>query len=126
MVVELLAKQTRAQSSLPHTAAGNEAMESAVQQVIPWFGSVHSVELTLASEAIGKTLAEIGLRGRTGATVVAIQRGPGMFIPAADEALQIGDVLALTGSAHAIKAAQLVLAAPGGHLDGHTELMINR
>jgi CPA2 family monovalent cation:H+ antiporter-2 len=120
MVVELLSKQTRGQKMAP------EILENAVEQAIPWFGEVHSVELLPGSESIGKTLAEIGLRGRTGATVVAIRRGKGVVMPAADEALSSGDILALTGSDHAIAAARLVLAPPGGPSDGHTELMIQR
>lgn len=121
MVVELLAKQSRGQQKV-----APEQLDHAVEQAIPWFGEVHSVELLPGSEAIGKTLAEIGLRGRTGATVVAIRRGKAMVMPAADEALFSGDILALTGTDHAIAAARLVLAPPGGAGDGHTELMIQR
>jgi CPA2 family monovalent cation:H+ antiporter-2 len=127
MVVAMLAKQSRGEAG-PIVAPEHAEAEArnAVEQVMPWFGALHSVELERASEAVGRTLAELGLRGRTGATVVAIRRGSKVFVPAADEALQAGDVLALTGSEQAIRLAKLVLAAPGGQLDAHTEMMISR
>jgi len=68
------------------------------------------------SPAVGKTLAELNLRGVTGATVLAVTReGGGVVVPTAQERLRAGDVLALAGSHEAIDAAKkLLLRTRGG------------
>jgi CPA2 family monovalent cation:H+ antiporter-2 len=70
---------------------------------------------------VGRTLAELDLRGLTGATVLAITRRAGaVLVPTASETLEPGDVLALAGTEEAIAAAQALLrgseAAPGQDL----------
>ncbi len=53
-----------------------------------------------ANPAVRKTLAEIDIRGRTGASVIAILRGPQMLAsPEAEMVLQAGDVIGLLGQA---------------------------
>lgn len=62
--------------------------------------------------AVGKTLAEISLRGLTGATVVAIQRGDeSVLVPSGRERLLAGDVLAIAGTHDAVEAAKELLSA---------------
>jgi CPA2 family monovalent cation:H+ antiporter-2 len=62
--------------------------------------------------AVGRTLAELDLRARTGATVVTIQRhGQRVVLPTGHERLEPGDVLALVGSEEALARALGVLAA---------------
>jgi CPA2 family monovalent cation:H+ antiporter-2 len=88
---------------------------TAVQDLMPGLGGTVAVQLHGGSRGVGKSLAKLDLRGRTGATVLAISRGGRSIVsPAADEELQAGDVLALTGSADAIEAAREALtgAAP--------------
>jgi CPA2 family monovalent cation:H+ antiporter-2 len=64
------------------------------------------------SEAAGQTLGHLNLRGRTGATVVALSRdGQRMPLPTATTLLQAGDMLALTGSGNAIGVAATLLRA---------------
>jgi CPA2 family monovalent cation:H+ antiporter-2 len=64
------------------------------------------------STAIGQSLAELNLRGRSGATVLAISRdGESIVVPAAGERLQAGDVLALAGTHEAIDAAKALLSS---------------
>ena len=64
---------------------------------------------------MGRTLAELNLRGMTGATVLAIQRDEGgAVVPTAQEVLRAGDVLALAGTHEAIGAARAVLEAAQG------------
>jgi CPA2 family monovalent cation:H+ antiporter-2 len=59
---------------------------------------------------VGKTLAELNLRGLTGATVLAIIRKAGNIpYPTAKEVLRAGDLLALTGTQEAIEAAKQLL-----------------
>ena len=66
------------------------------------------------SPAVGKTLAGINLRGRTGATVLAIRRGgEGLLVPTGRELLQADDVLAVAGTHESVDAARALLAEPG-------------
>lgn len=78
-----------------------------VEQMLPGLGDLVAVPLAERSPAVGKTLAQLNLRGRTGATVLAITRPEGAVLaPGAQERLRAGDVLALAGSGDAIAAAK--------------------
>jgi monovalent cation:H+ antiporter-2, CPA2 family len=92
------------------TAQGQPQPLSQIESVLPGFGGLVSVTLDPASGAVGKSLAELNLRARTGATVLAISRGEGGFAtPEPQEPLRAGDILALTGSDDAIAAARSVV-----------------
>jgi CPA2 family monovalent cation:H+ antiporter-2 len=81
-----------------------------VQDLMPGLGATVAVQLTAASRGVGRSLAELDLRGRTGATVLAIRRdGAPIPSPGAAERLREGDVLALTGTADALDAARTAL-----------------
>jgi monovalent cation:H+ antiporter-2, CPA2 family len=81
-----------------------------LENVLPGFGGLVSVTLADGSDAIGKSLAQLDLRAKTGATVLAIGRsGGGFATPTPNEPLQSGDVLALTGSEEALTAAKAAL-----------------
>jgi CPA2 family monovalent cation:H+ antiporter-2 len=81
-----------------------------VQDLMAGLGGTVAVQLQRSSRGVGKSLAALDLRGRTGATVLAISRdGTSIVSPSATERLQAGDVLALTGSADAIEAARSLL-----------------
>jgi CPA2 family monovalent cation:H+ antiporter-2 len=83
---------------------------SEVQAILPGFEGLTPLALSAGAPAIGKTLAELDLRAKTGASVLAISReGGGVANPRPDEPLRAGDVLALAGSAEAIAAARLLL-----------------
>jgi CPA2 family monovalent cation:H+ antiporter-2 len=83
-----------------------------IETMLPGFGGLVSITLADTSSAVGKSLAELNLRARTGATVLAIGRGGGGFAtPTPSEALAAGDVLALTGSDDALEAAKRTLGA---------------
>jgi CPA2 family monovalent cation:H+ antiporter-2 len=65
------------------------------------------VEIESGSVAAGRTLADLDLRGLTGATALAISRGEaGVAAPTGREILRAGDVLALAGSSDAIERAR--------------------
>jgi CPA2 family monovalent cation:H+ antiporter-2 len=84
-----------------------------VEQLLPGLGDLVAVPLTASSAAVGKTLAQLNLRGRTGATVLAITRTEGAVLaPGAQERLRAGDVLALAGTTEAIAAAKARLSGP--------------
>ncbi|HET9553708.1 MAG TPA: cation:proton antiporter [Anaeromyxobacteraceae bacterium] len=110
VIVEALAHQA---ASHEHEAADatRDALAQ-VKQILPGIGDPVAVKLEGGSAAVGLTLAAIGLRGQTGASVLAIWRPEGgVMIPSAGEALREGDVLALAGSREAIAAAVELLGA---------------
>ena len=81
-----------------------------VQDLMPGLGATVAVQLTPSCRAVGKTLGELDLRGKTGATVLAIRRdGAAIPNPTAEDRLAAGDVLALTGTADALAAARAAL-----------------
>ena len=62
------------------------------------------------SFAVGKTLAQLNVRGLTGASVLAIVRGEeNVIMPSATEHLRVGDMLALVGTREAVNAATVLL-----------------
>lgn len=104
-IVEALSSQSRLQ---PADAPSKELAD--IHALLPGMGEPVPVRLEHTSSAVGKTLAEINLRGLTGATVLAIRRGnDAVVVPTAQEILRAGDVLALAGTHEAIEAASGVL-----------------
>jgi monovalent cation:H+ antiporter-2, CPA2 family len=84
---------------------------SQVHKVLPGIGEPVLFRLTKQSAAVGKSLAQLNLRGITGATVLVITRGGrGLLIPTPEEVLKVGDILALAGSHAAIDEAKALLA----------------
>jgi CPA2 family monovalent cation:H+ antiporter-2 len=107
VIVEALA----AQSHVKGASTEPPALDT-VHSMLPGLGELSPVRLEATSAAIGKTLAELNLRGLTGATVLALQRGEeGVLIPTAQEILRHGDVLALAGTQEAVEAAKRLLQA---------------
>ena len=115
-----------------HVRAGSEAVAAAIAaaarsgadevtkpnaglpQVIAGLGAPVAIRLGDTSPAVGATLSRLNLRGRTGATVLAIARGEKAIIaPTASERLEAGDVLAVAGSVESIEAARSVLLSGG-------------
>jgi CPA2 family monovalent cation:H+ antiporter-2 len=117
-IVEVLAAATprrpRAATEPPPPEEVAEANAlSAIETVLPGLGTPTAVRVTAASALVGKTLAATNLRGATGATVLAIQRGATSIpVPAPTDEILVDDVLALAGSSEAIAAATALLAPP--------------
>jgi CPA2 family monovalent cation:H+ antiporter-2 len=106
LVLDSLAAQTRAPAQAPQE--GRSFAD--VHQLLPGLGTLAAVRLATESPAVGRTLAQLKLRGRTGATVLAVTRAAGgVIVPTAKERLQVGDVLALAGTHEAIAAATAAL-----------------
>jgi CPA2 family monovalent cation:H+ antiporter-2 len=102
LIVEVLARQGSTASASPEALAE-------VSAILPGLDAV-PIALAKGSPAIGKSLAELDLRAKTGASVLAIRRdGGGAATPSPHETLREGDILALTGSADAIATARGVL-----------------
>lgn len=133
VIVEALVNQAKNGGATAEGAAASpEAHASSLEsihQLLPGLGEPASLRLLPDSPAVGKSLAELNLRGITGATVLAIHRHAGsdsagsdskrngsgdasLYVPTADDVLQAGDVLALAGSHAAIDAARALLAPP--------------
>ena len=109
-VVELLAAQ--AQSPLGEDESGHSShSHSALPPVLPpalasGMGGMVTHHVEPSDPSVGKSLAQLNLRGLTGATVLAISRESGSVAsPGAKEVLRPGDVLALLGDATSIKSA---------------------
>jgi CPA2 family monovalent cation:H+ antiporter-2 len=106
VIVEALASQSRGKTQAPHA----ESLDT-LHAILPGLGEPTPVRLEPGSAAVGRTLAELNLRGMTGATVLAIRRGEDkVVVPTADEQLREGDVLALAGTHEAIDSARAVLS----------------
>jgi monovalent cation:H+ antiporter-2, CPA2 family len=102
-----------AQALVPRPGRNAHALEE-IRQLLPGLGTLVTVPIDARSGAVGRTLAELNMRGRTGATAVALLRGDDRLIfPSAKETLREGDVLALTGATEAITAASQLLAVKG-------------
>jgi CPA2 family monovalent cation:H+ antiporter-2 len=84
-----------------------------LETILPGFGGTTSIKMSDTSKGVGRSLADLDLRARTGATVLAIARGDhgGHATPSPTEPLQAGDVLALAGSEDAIAKARALLDA---------------
>ncbi len=109
MIVEALAAQARGRAPAPRA----DALEQ-IGELLPGLGRPVSLRLDRRSPAVGKTLAQLDVRGLTGASVLAIVRGEqGVIIPTAREALRAGDVLALAGAHDAVEAAAELLRGTG-------------
>ncbi len=101
LVVHVLARQGMAQET---------GMYEKVEAMLPGLGSVKPVKIEATSLSAGRTLGELNLRGRTGATVVGLSRDDAQIPhPSAQERLRPGDLLALAGSRDAVLAARKVL-----------------
>ena len=129
MIVEALAAQAASQGD---DGRAGERAHAATDALLPGLTGWQRVVVPDDSSSIGCSLASLELRARTGATVLAIQRGEsGVAVPDANEPLRAGDVLAITGSHDAIAAAVLLIrrggcagasdpgaVSPGGDLAG--------
>ncbi|AKJ00970.1 CPA2 family monovalent cation:H+ antiporter-2 [Archangium gephyra] len=108
VIVSALAAQTHVGNEKKH----GEQLKT-LHAILPGLGEPTPVRLEASSPAVGRSLAQLNLRGMTGATVLAIQRGEeGAVVPTAQEVLREGDVLALAGTHEAIDAARAVLETP--------------
>jgi CPA2 family monovalent cation:H+ antiporter-2 len=110
--------------ALLHQGGGGEATGEMVgagsriddaAELLPGIGELAQVTIAEGSPACGRTLAQLDVRGKTGATVLAIRRGEGgILVPTGAEPLQAGDVLALAGGHDAVAGAVRLLSQASG------------
>jgi CPA2 family monovalent cation:H+ antiporter-2 len=119
-IVEAILSQSRKGAAPKETTTDSEAPPDPLAQVnkmLPGIGEPTPVMLQAGSAAVGRSLAELNLRGVTGASVLAIARGDeGLLVPTAREVLRAGDTLALAGTRDAIAAARALLEQPAAVL----------
>jgi CPA2 family monovalent cation:H+ antiporter-2 len=108
VIVEALARQAQG----PGRQRGDGLAQ--LREVLPGLGDPVAFRLPERGGAVGRSLADLDLRGRTGATVLALWRAEGgVTVPSAREVLRAGDVLALAGTAEAVEAAKAALGGQG-------------
>lgn len=94
------------------------AMER-IDLVLPGLGTPVALQVPRGSPAIDRSLSSLDLRGRTGATVLAIVRaGEQVLVPRGRDMLHADDVLAVAGSAEAIAAARVLIEGEGSAVAG--------
>jgi K+:H+ antiporter len=97
-------------SALAKHSHSDQPTVEVARQLLPGLGDFTASRIGEGTEADGRTLGELNLRGRTGATVVALLRGEERVVfPDAGVRLAGGDLVALTGSHDAIQAAAEIL-----------------
>jgi K+:H+ antiporter len=98
-------------AALAKQSAADQPSVDVARRMLPGLGDFTALRIGEGSPAAGRTLGELNLRGRTGATIVALLRGEERIaFPEAGERLLAGDLVALTGSHAAINAAETALA----------------
>ena len=112
VIVAALSRQTSGPAE-----ATTDALTRAYQ-LVPGLGSPVPVELDATSPAVGRTIGDLELRGRTGATILAIVRGEAVvLVPDGHELLHPRDIVALAGTEEAVTLARRLLtgaAEPAG------------
>ena len=94
--------------------SGDTQVINEIRSLLHGLGEPVAVKLGTDAPSIGSTLAELNLRGRSGATVLAISRGAGSIVtPDARERLRAGYVVGLAGADDAIDAARAILLVSG-------------
>ncbi len=77
--------------------------------MLPGLGEPMPVRIEPNSPGADRTLAELNIRGKTGAIILAITRvgeaGSKVVVPSGKETLRVGDVLALAGSQESVDSA---------------------
>lgn len=78
--------------------------------LLPGMGTPEPFAIEPAHHAAGRTIGELGIRGQTGATILAITRGEqGIPAPSKLERLEAGDLVLLVGTRRALSQAKQLL-----------------
>lgn len=95
-------------------SAGDAQQETKLEDVnavLPGLGEPVAIRVVPESIAVGRSLAQLNLRGATGATVLAIRRGDQQIpTPLGREVIHANDVLAVAGAHDSIAIARALLA----------------
>ena len=92
--------------------SADDAMKR-MQTMLPGLGEPVAMTVSEGSEAAGRTLRELDMRGATGATVLALLRGEEHHVsPRGDTRLEKGDVIAVAGTHDAVDGVRTMVAPP--------------
>ena len=92
------------------TLEGEADRFTTATHMLPGIGAPRPFHVQAGHHAAGRTLDELEVRGRTGATVLGLARaGVGIAAPEKGERLAVGDTLVLVGTAEAVAKAELLL-----------------
>lgn len=95
-------------------SAGDSQEETKLEDVnaiLPGLGEPVAIRVVPESIAVGRSLAELNLRGATGATVLAIRRGDQQIpTPLGREVIHVNDVLAVAGAHDSIAIARALFS----------------
>jgi CPA2 family monovalent cation:H+ antiporter-2 len=110
--------QMVAEALSSHAPKNQDVFLEQINTVVPGIGAPSSFTIERDSPVAGKTLGELNLRTKSGASIIAITRGnERMLMPSGKETLQAGDVLVLVGTQEAVFVAKGLLrkgaAEPG-------------
>ncbi|HXL86706.1 MAG TPA: cation:proton antiporter [Gemmatimonadaceae bacterium] len=104
-------------SALAHQMASTDGVADEtklledVNAVLPGLGEPIAIRVVPQSIAVGRSLAQLNLRGATGATVLAIKRGAQQIpTPLGREVIEAGDVVAVAGAHDALAVARAIFA----------------
>ncbi|HWL38815.1 MAG TPA: cation:proton antiporter [Gemmatimonadaceae bacterium] len=109
---QIIASALAHQMASSDGALGTESNRLEVANImVPGLGEPVAVRVEPESLAAGRSLAQLNLRGATGATVLAIRRGAEQIPnPLGREVIHAGDLLAIAGAREALAVARGVLA----------------
>jgi CPA2 family monovalent cation:H+ antiporter-2 len=111
---EVIATALAQQMARDASPQGIETGMHRIRTMLPGLGDPESITVPEGSPLAGRTLAELDLRGMTGATVLAILRaGTPIVAPAGREVILEHDVLAVAGSREALVAARALVESGG-------------
>jgi CPA2 family monovalent cation:H+ antiporter-2 len=86
-----------------------------MRSMLPGLGEPVAMRVEEGCAAANHTLAELDLRGLTGATILAVMRGDEKTVsPRGDTALEAGDIIAVAGTHAAVEAVRDVMRAGTG------------
>jgi CPA2 family monovalent cation:H+ antiporter-2 len=107
IIASVLANQM---ASIDGASDGSKLLED-VNAVLPGLGEPIAIRVLAESIAVGRSLAELNLRGATGATVLAIKRGAEQIpTPLGREVIQAGDIVAVAGAHDAVEVAKAIFS----------------
>jgi CPA2 family monovalent cation:H+ antiporter-2 len=108
---QIIASALAQQMASTDAATDETKLLDDVNAVLPGLGEPVAIRVIPASVAVGKSLAQLNLRGATGATVLAIKRGAQQIpTPLGREVIQDGDVVAVAGTHDALAIARAIFS----------------
>ena len=108
---QIIASALAHQMASTDGAANETKILEDVNTVLPGLGEPVAIRVVPQSIAVGRSLAQLNLRGATGATVLAIKRGEKQIpTPLGREVIQAGDIIAVAGAHDSLAVARALFA----------------